>query len=325
MINKASISVLALWLMPLLALTAQQSILVFSTNGSDGIVYQSTENKTQQVFAGYRLAPEGKLIVDVGRTVNLVADGKRITVTGPDEVWLSDIAQRAEKSKNTTFVSRFWNFISSSVINTGSADDVERYHRKYITNSKAGIAGYSDREYPIRLPFYFGGEVGDQDLYLSWTALEGASAYRVTLLKVKEQTAVLAATTRTNHLRISTAELALEPGVGYQLSITANQDEEVVSSPSVSLRYSPGGAAEVAAGVREKRAYQLLEPEEQPLYLIQALEEENYRAAANTAYTELLAGDPDNRFYRQLYAAFLARMNDPEAAKVMITPETSNE
>jgi hypothetical protein len=325
MINKASISVLVLCLLPFLVLTAQQSIIVLSTNGSGGIVYQSTQNQTQRVFPGLRLAPQGKLIVDMGRRVNLVADGKKITISGPDEVDMSAIALRAENSRNTTFVSRFWNFISSSMTNIGSADDVEKYHRKHITNTKAGIAGFTDRNYPIQLPFYFGGEVGDQDLNLSWTALEGASAYRVTLLKVKEQTAVLAATTRTNHLRISTAELALEPGTAYQLSVTASQGEEVVSSPPVSFHYSPEGAAEITVSIREKRAYQLLEPEEQPLYLILALEEENYFAAAQTAYVELLADDPNNRFYRQFYAAFLARMNDPEAAKAMIEPNPSKE
>jgi hypothetical protein len=325
MINKANISVLVLCLLPFLVLTAQQSIIVLSTNGSDGIVYQPTKNQTQRVFAGLCLAPRGKLIVDGARTVNLVADGKRITIAGPDEVDLSAISLRAEKSKNTTFVSRFWNFISSSITNTSSPSDVEKYHRKHITNTEAGIAGFTDRDYPIRLPFYFGGEVGDQDLNLSWTALAGASVYRVTLLKVKEQTAVLAANTRTNYLRISTAELALEAGAAYQLSVTASQGEDVVGSPPIYFHYSPGGAAELATSIREKRAYQLLEPEEQPLYLILALEEENYFAAVQTAYTKLLAGDPDNRFYRQLYAAFLARMNDPDAAKAMIEPNTSEE
>lgn len=306
------------WLSLLGLLHGQQNVVVLSTSTGDGITYQPKEGETRNVFAGLRLLPQGTLNIQVGGIVNLVVDGKKVSLAGPKVIKVTQLPQLVENTGSSSFLSRFWNFISSSVTNTGNSKDVEAYHRQYLTNTKAGIEGYGELDRPIQLPWYLSRSIGTELLPLHWTAIEGATQYTLELTSKYGNQTVLNALTKSNHFTLNLAELSLVEGAAYELNISTEVEGKLVNSPAILISYDPEGVEKFLAKQREKRVFQTLEPNEQELFLLDALETEGYLEPAFRAYQQLIAQEPDNQLYQRLYIAFLVRMNDTEEAKKIL-------
>jgi hypothetical protein len=212
-------------------------------------------------------------------------------------------------------------FLSSSVTNTGTAQDVENYHRRYITNTKAGIKGYGNEEGTIRVAGEFRRVVSSDPFPLRWDSVAGASAYLVEIVDTEERV-LLSATAKANGLNLPLSQLTLSPKTVYRLSISTIGRDTTTTSSDLYFRFDPAAVAAFRAEVRTKPLFQELSEGEGPLYLAQQLEEKGYFQAARQDYEALLVTNPENQLYRKVFAAFLIRINELEEAKVLLNKIT---
>lgn len=299
-------------------LLSGQPITVLSTSATSGIEYASEDGPVQRVFAGQNLQAEGRLKISEGRSVSVVYEGRKIHLEGPKEVDIAEMVSAANTSQSGGFISRFWDFISSSVTNTSSAEDVENYHRKYMTNTRAGIKGWGNKENSISFAGYFSEVFGVPELPLQWDSISGVHQYQVSIVDRSTDEIVLTAMTRANQITLPLADLALSSVAVYQLQISAEANGEKVSAPEIFFSYEPKAVATFLEKLHEKRIFKSLTEDEQLLFVPHALEEAGYLYSARQHYSDLVSTDPVNQLYKKVYASFLIRMNAPEEAKAIL-------
>lgn len=299
-------------------LLSGQPITVLSTSATSGIEYASEDGPIQRVFAGQNLRAEGRLKISAGRSVNVVYEGRKIHLEGPKEVDIAEMVSVTNTAQGGGFISRFWDFISSAVTNTSSAEDVENYHRKYMTNTRAGIKGWGNKENSIAFAGYFSEVFGVSELPLQWDSIANIHQYQVSIIDRSTDEIVLTAMTRTNQISIPLADLALSPEAIYQLRITADKDGETITAPETFFSYEPEAVTTFLENLQQKRIFKALTADEQLLFVPHALEEAGYLYSARQHYIDLVAADASNQLYKKVYASFLARMNAPEEAKTII-------
>lgn len=293
----------------------QDFFVVMSTNASNGITYQQSSDASMRVFPGMQLATSGSLLLESGKTISLVYNGQKIDINGPRQVALNDLTSTPTTEENS-FLGRFWNFVSSSVSKTESPQEVETYHQKYMTNTVAGIRGFGDKAYAISVPIQFTETLSGDFLPLYWTN-DTIQAYTVEITAETDQNLVLKMLTNTNQVQLALHALALNKDQVYNLKISATHNDEL-NSGSIRFSYEPEMVNNYLEELKTEKEYQELNAEEQLLYLCWELENERYFNAAYEHYQQLLASSPGNAFYQNVFAAFLARMNDLTTAKALI-------
>lgn len=297
---------------------AQTNIVVLSTNASDGIEYEPRGGQARSVYPGNHLQPDGQLYLLEGRTVSLVTDGKKISITGPRTVPLATILQQVGETPGSTFLGRFWNFISGSVTNTRNTQEVEKYHRRHMTNTRAGISGYTKRGEVILIPLYFRGVISTAEIDLRWQAPDSVGTFVLRILEGDSEKEILMARTRDNRMRLSLADLNLSPTKNYIIRVSGKRNGERVESPTLFFSYQPGSTEEFTRELTQRTAFGQLDRSEQSIYSAMAFEDKDHFLAAKMVYEGLMTEQPDNELYQKLYAAFLARMDDLATANQLI-------
>lgn len=295
-----------------------QPITVLSTSATSGIEYASEDGPVQRVFAGQNLPAEGRLKISEGRSMNVVYEGRKIHLEGPKQVDITEMISATNSTQGSGFISRFWDFISSSVTNTSSAEDVENYHRKYMTNTRAGIKGWGNKENSIAFPGYFSEVFGIEQLPFEWDSIAGVYHYQMTITDRSTDEIIMTAMTRSNQITLPLEDLALSPEAVYQLRITADQDGETISAPETFFSYEPEAVKTFLKKLHQKRVFKSLTEDEQRLFVPHALEEAGYLYSARQHYGNLVSANPTNQLYKKVYASFLTRMNAPEEAKAIL-------
>ncbi len=315
---KFSLVSLLILLGVLSCLSAQNQLTVLSTNTNSGFEFVDEQGGSFRIIAGLNLPAAGRLLIGEGRSLQLIYGGRKIEITGPRDVSVTTLKEAASAQKSSTFLGRFWDFLSSSVTNTGNAQDVENYHRRYMTNTRAGIKGYVADDDEIWVPEYFKGSMSSEVVALRWEEIEGVTSYHLTVTGPDNDLPVLEVQTKVNHFDLPLAVLALREGETYRMEISAVAGETIVRTPELYFRYAPGVKEEFLKKLVDKRVVQTMTEIEKSLYFAQKLEEENLLEPALQYYQELLKATPDNQLIKKIYAAFLVRMNDPEKAKLIL-------
>lgn len=299
-------------------LAAQSELTVLSTSASSGIDYINEQGGSSRVFAGLNLPPSGRLVVSEGRSLQLIFKDRKLEIQGPKDTTISALKAAAQAQKGSTFLGRFWKFISSSVTNTGNAKDVENYHRRYMTNTRAGIKGYATDDGEIWLPTYLSGQMSSEQVHLKWEAVQGVTAYHLVINASDNDTPILEAQTKANQFILPLAMLALQEGEVYSLTVSAVQGEEIVRSPIHYFSYVPSAKDKLLEKLGKRRAVASMTEIEKNLYFAQKLEDEELLEPAFEHYLQLLKASPDNKLIQKVFAAFLLRMNDPEKANAIL-------
>ncbi len=296
-------------------LAQEEPFTVLYINTNQGVNYRLND-KAELLFAGKTLPAYGKLVVNADAYITLIYEGRKTKLEGPKTYDLTDIAHDIKLQPESTFLNRFWNFLSNSVRQSRSKQDLENYYKEVLANTTAGIRGFGDKEYALIAPQYLQGTVAESAMTMTWTPGTAITPYYLRIEKRENQTLVYEKKVWKTYATVNLEALGLEPGAVYKWSVTTQgTDAEQLTTPNYLFRYAPEEVDGFFQSVRESRLYQQLTPEEQPLYLLQRLEEEGFFNPAYTLYLEKIEEAPDHQIYQRLFAAFLVRMNDLEAAK----------
>ncbi|MEO0731410.1 MAG: hypothetical protein AAFZ52_01145 [Bacteroidota bacterium] len=289
---------------------------VTSTSAGSGITYHAPQGESQRVVAGTTLPEQGKIVVQADRKLNLVYGNKKISLEGPADILLTELKKQINRQQTGNFLGRFWKFISSSVTDTSKAEDVENYHRKYMTNTRAGIRGFGKDSTRLALPEYFSGRLTTPKAPLRWSPVAGAESYRIQVRERDGDGRILEAVTRSNGYDLQLDALACEPAAVYVLEIGPATGKSAATEAF--FTYEPGADKALTDNLLTSQEAELLTEEESALYFAYWLEKEQFHAAARTIYENLLVADPDNRLYRKTYASFLVRMDVPDQAREVL-------
>lgn len=302
-----------------LLLGQTERFTVTYTNASSGIVYQGSKGEaSSRVFPGKELPDYGKLTIKRGKWLNLIFNGQKRKLEGPLKVDLAELAQEMKVEKKSTFLGRFWNFLGNSVSQTGNASDIEKYHRRYLTNARAGISGFGDKTYPIQLPMYLKETLGDSRFDLHWTSLGDVDQYWVTIQERDNEKLLLKAHTKKNQLTLHLDELNISEGMVYEVQISGQKDGSTPSSDYIFFSYEPSVVQEFIQELKQEREWTTLHGIEKDLYLAQHLEEAGFFQSAHHYYQNLIQQQPNLIFFKKIYAAFLVRMDAPAEAKAVL-------
>lgn len=310
---------LCLMVFQMTLLLGQERFTVTYTNASSGIEYREARGSSpSRVFPGKDLPDYGQLSIKRGKWLNLIYNGQKRKLEGPLKLDLAELAREMNVEKKSTFLGRFWSFLGNSVSQTNNSSDIERYHRRYLTNARAGISGFGDKSYPIQLPVYLTETLGASKVDLQWTALENVDGYWVTIQDQDQEAIILKAYTKGNQLTVHLAELNLSEAAVYQFQITAQGPEPTQTSDYIFFSYEPDVVEEFIEEQKQEREWTTLHGVEKDMYLAKQLEEEGFFQNAHHYYQKILDQHPQSLFFKKLYAAFLVRMDAPEKAKTVL-------
>lgn len=294
--------------------------IILYTNSSSGIMYTAPQVKPQRVIAGIKLANKGQMRLEQGKWVNLLYNGKKKRLDGPGIFDMAKLASSIQSEKKSTFMNRFWGFLGNSVSKTEKASDLEKYHKEYLTNVRAGINGFGDAKFAIQAPIYLSELIGDPHVNFHWDSIPTLNGYTFEITSRETEQVVFQALTRGHSITVNLDELNLKHGEVYKWIVKAvNPDNTLAVSPSSFFAYAPQEVADLIQDIQSDDDYIDLEPSEQPLFLLQQLEEEGAYQAAFLKYQEMIKQESENLLYQKLFAAFLARMNALEEAKLQLS------
>lgn len=289
---------------------------VLYTNALEGVTYSEEGGNERRVFAGIQLPVDGRLRLVNGAEARLLYRNKKIDLKGPGLFVMATLKSEAEQSVSEGFLTRFWSFISNSIKDTENSEQVERYHRRYLTNARAGISGFAQLDYAITAPQYITGALDEPMITFRWDSVASPHGYTFEILKETAEAPVLTAIVKANRVSVDLSELVLQPSAAYIWKVSARQaDRTLLESPSYYFSYQPD-QARFFAELKEDADYLSFTPEEQELYLLYRLEEEGWFHQAYRRYQELSGEDsPSAPLYRKMFVSFLARMDALEEAK----------
>jgi hypothetical protein len=297
---------------------SQDYFVVMSTSASTGITFQQGTQDPIRVFPGMQFGKTGILRIEAGKSLSLVYAGQKLDCHGPRQIELTNLTNEIQRNEGSSFLGRFWNFVSTSVSKTENPKEMEEYHEKYMTNSVAGIKGFGDKAFDISVPIHFTETLSGEFLDLHWECSTADSTFTLTINSDDEQLEIMKMLTNNNSVKLPISTLALEADKVYSLKIAATDDAKL-ASPGIRFSYEPERVSAFISELSQQKEYKALLPEEQVLYLCWELENERYFNAAYEQYHNLLASAPDNPLYQKVFAAFLVRMNDLPTAKVILS------
>ena len=293
-------------------LSAQSAITVLS-----GQVFYFPQSGSTPLLKGpgTQFELKGKIRCKGNESAKLVYNGYRFWVKGSKLRNVQDVVNAASRANEMSFTGRFFNFLTESVKEGESTENVKKYHRKYMEKSSGGIKGWAKPGYPIRSLALSSGKLPSANVIFKWRNTAGEGPYTFTLLS-GQNVPIAQIQVRDTAFTLDLDQLALNLDEEYTWSVNRGQ-----SAKSVPMEFEicQSCLAEKQTDLLNDADYKSATLYEQQLMLAYKLEEEHCFYAANSTYMHLLATEPDNGLYRKMYATFLARMDMlPEANLVLV-------
>ncbi len=283
---------------------------VLYTNSSSGIVFEQQGQSQKRVFPGLTLPSTGSMVFEAGKWADLMYNGKKKRLQGPASYDMAQLANSMKSEKKSTFLSRFWKFVNNSVSPSDNTSQLEKYHKEYLTNARAGISGFGDAKYAIKIPLYFSELIADAHLKFYWDSIPVRNGYIFEITSRETEQVIFKAITKSNTLSLNLDELNLDPSEVYEWMVKAVKPAgELAVSPISYFSFVPNEVADLIQEIKTDDDYQDLEDYEKDMFLLYNLEEEGAYHTAYLTYQKLINENPDNKLNQQLFASFLARMN----------------
>ncbi|MCP9236631.1 hypothetical protein [Lewinella sp. JB7] len=282
--------------------------------------------KSIPVYTGIYLTGQGRLSLGEDASLEAISGDQFVRLTSPGRYPLSDLF--AEEARETGFIDRFINFVRRGLEQSGTAEDLERAYQENQGNAQGNINGLGDAGLSGLLPF--GGTLFPLPTTFTWPGDNAATSYRIRVVDSLTEAVVLTATTRDTSLLLDLSGLYLQDNHRYYWEVFPNAapssrpsrlgaQAPAVAGTRIYFTYRDRDRSQVLAPVTGLPMYRGTASEAQRRLLeAMALEEADYLYAADRAYRDGLAEEPNNPIIRRAYAAFLSRWNQRSLARNLI-------
>ncbi|MCI4649612.1 hypothetical protein [Phaeodactylibacter sp.] len=301
-------------------LTAQQDLfVVLDVSSSNGLTYSQEGGNERRVFAGTTVKAPGRLRLLQGVSAVIVFEDTRTTLKGPAMYDLEQLGADIRSQNSSTFLSRFWSFISNAIKDTDTPQQVEQSHRRYLTNARAGVSGFGSPSYSIEAPLYLTGLLTHPEVTFRWDSVAHPSGYRFELRKEGAAEPILAATLSDEQFTTDLRQLRFEGNAPAYWQVSALQtDSSWLQSAPFPILYDEAALQNFDTQLEADGDFQSLSEPVQPIYRLYELEEAGLFQAAYCTYAAQLQSDAPSAVDRQLFISFLLRMNALEEAQTLM-------
>ncbi|MDO8365259.1 MAG: hypothetical protein Q7T20_00590 [Saprospiraceae bacterium] len=298
-----------------LGMVAQKDITVLHVSGQ-AFYYEQTGAKAISMYPGMELALKGRMRCKGASTAKLLYNGVSIMVSGGKLRDLKEVVKSAGVASQMSFTGRFFSFVTESVREGNTQEDIKKYHRKYMGKTSGGIKGYAKPDYTIRPLLLTAGKLPSANVIFKWRNTAGEGHYTFSLL-TKLGKPVAQILTRDTAITLDLDQLALDLDEEYSWNVSRGETAKSVNIP---FEICPTSVVERLTDLSHEPAFVEAEPEMKQMMLAYRLEEERCFYSAYQTYTQLIGAEPDNLLLRRMYAAFLARMDMlPEASSLLFS------
>lgn len=301
-------------------ISAQSDLFtVLEVNSSSGLTYSQEGGNERRVFAGTTVKAPGRLRLLQGVSAVIVFEDTRTTLNGPAMYDLEQLGADIRSQHSSTFLSRFWAFISNAIKDTDTPQQVEQSHRRYLTNARAGVSGFGSPSYGIKAPRYLTGLLTHPEVTFRWDSVAHPNGYYFELRQEGAAEPMLAATLSGEQLTTDLRQLRFEGSAPAYWQVSALQpDSSWLQSARLPLQYDQEALQAFDAQLEADGDFQSLSANIQSIYRLYELEEAGLYQAAYHAYTAQLQSDTASVVDRQLFISFLLRMNALEEAQTLL-------
>ncbi|MCR9099681.1 MAG: hypothetical protein NXI25_06990 [bacterium] len=301
-------------------LTAQHDLfIVLDVSSSNGLTYSQEGGNERRVFAGTTVKSPGRLRLLQGVSATIVFEDIRTTLKGPAMYDLEQLGADIRSQNGSTFLSRFWSFISNAIKDTDTPQQVEQSHRRYLTNARAGISGFGSPSYGIEAPLYLTGLLTHPEVTFRWDSVAHPNGYRFELRQEGAAEPVLEAALSAEQLAIDLRQLRFEGSAPAYWQVTALQsDSSWLKTARLPVYFDQEALQAFDAELEADGDFQSLSEAVKPIYRLYELEEAGLFQAAYHTYAAQLQSDTPSAVDRQLFISFLLRMNTLEEAQTLI-------
>ena len=301
-------------------LTAQQDLfIVLDVSSGNGLTYSQEGGNERRVFAGTTVKAPGRLRLLQGVVATVVFEDTRTTLTGPAMYDLEQLGADIRSQNSSTFLSRFWSFISNAIKDTDTPQQVEQSHRRYLTNARAGVSGFGSPSYGIEAPGYLTGLLTHPEVTFRWDSVAHPSGYHFELRQEGAARPILAATLSDEQLTTDLRQLRFEGKTPAYWQVSALQaDSSWLKTARIPVYFDQEALQIFDAQLEADDDFQSLSEAIQPIYRLYELEEAGLLQAAYHTYAAQLQSDTASAVDRQLFISFLLRMNALEEAQTLI-------
>ncbi|MBB4080083.1 hypothetical protein GGR28_002713 [Lewinella aquimaris] len=281
-----------------------------------------TPGTSVSVYTGTYLTGQGALSLGEDATLEAVSGDRFVRLSEPGRYPISELFEQEPKSDG--FIDRFINFVRRGLDQSASTEDLEHAYQE----NQGNISGLGDAGLSGLLPF--GGSLFPVITTFTWPEDDAATSYRLRVVDSLTEAVVLTATARDTSVQLDLAGLYLQDDRRYYWEVFPNAapsntpsrlgaQAPAVAGTRIYFTFRTRDRSEVLAPVTELSIYRGTASEAQRRLLeAMALEEADYLYAADRAYRDGLAQEPDNPVIRRAYAAFLSRWNQRSRARTMI-------
>ncbi|MBK6997252.1 MAG: hypothetical protein IPH31_20905 [Lewinellaceae bacterium] len=294
---------------------AQNEIIVLHVSGQ-AFYYERTGAKPISMYPGMGLALKGKVRCKGASTAKLLYNGSTIIVSGGKYRDVEELARAAGAASQMSFTGRFFSFVTESVREENSQENIKKYHRKHMGKTSGGIKGYAKPEYTLKPLLLTAGKLPSAQIVFRWRDSIGEGPYTFHLITMDEKP-VAQLIVRDTAITLDLDKLALNLDEKYSWYISRG---DTAKSYQLIFEICPTSVVERLTDLTHEPTFLEASPEEKQLMIAFRLEEEQCFYDANDAYQRLLATAPNNLLLRRMYAAFLARMDmAPEASSLLFS------
>jgi hypothetical protein len=323
------ISILLFFFSLLAGALHSQSFVVMSVKGN--ATFKETAGGTSRSLVPTQvLSPDAVVSLSAGSSVRLVYQGQQISLAEAGNYPLKSFAS-VKKQASSSFVGRFFNYIYDGVVNTSGQENIEEYHKHYITQSSGGIKGFAGGAFGVELHSPLTGSVEPGPVLFQWFPSGDSVFYDFQIADYQNDGLVFKALLKDTSLAVDLGQLVLEPGRKYYWFVQRKQlgesslgfalvDDPSLRSPKLEFVLSERTAQQVVQSLDTFDEYKSASATERLLMAAQILEENRMIYAAQGAFMEALEKEPGNPLARRVYAAFLIRQGLLRAATNFVGP-----
>ncbi len=304
-------------------LLAQGEVVAVHVSGK-ALYFAPGEKSSQNVFPGMRMDVAGSLRCQGGGSVKLLYNGRTLTINDGKLHVLKELEQLSS-GPGLGFMGRFWSFLSSSMKQTKDEKTLEDNHRSYMEAAYAGVKGFATREYAIRISPMFQSKLSNAPVTFHWVIATGNEPTSFLLSRKSDGQEILTAVVQGLSYTADLSQLAIQQGdvCIWRVQSDADSASGAISAPA-EFTYDPEGAAKALASLLPDPDYQHAFPVEQLLMQAFSLEQAGFYYDAGQKYAAAVAGHPRNALVRDTHAAFLARMDMLEEAKLVLKSQSQD-
>ncbi len=301
---------------------AQADVVVISSKGK--VWYQKSNTDAKKtLIPGQKIKALGALSLDDNSQVTLLSSGKTYQLYESGTHQLNKVIP-AESQKKMGFGSRFWSFLTDGLINSDNKHTLDEYHKQHMSVA-GGVKGFAGPDLALSplLPTY--GKLGPGVIEFQWTPIEQKEIiYQFDIVKTSGKKLIYRALYKPSLVKVDLRPLVLSDEENYQWIVkaldrkTMTVIDSIMPAAPVEFQYILNTDMAIAESLEYVEGYEEGDEYTRSWMEAVAMEQEGFPYLAYRRFLKLRIMHPEDLLIKKLFAAFLVRHNQLDAAQEML-------